>query len=79
MNSPQVSVACVVYNQEKYIKDCLDSLVCQITDFDYEIIVHDDASTDATPDIIRQYEKKYPKLIKPVYEEENLYSKDPGK
>jgi len=47
----------------------------QITDFPIEIIIHDDASTDATADIISQYEKKHPGLIKPIYQKENQYSK----
>lgn len=77
MERPKVSVACVVYNQEKYAKDCLESLVCQKTDFDYEIIVHDDASTDSTPEIVKKYAEGYPSIIKPIYERENQYSKNP--
>ena len=47
----------------------------QITDFPFEIIIHDDASTDATADIIREYEMKYPDIIKPIYQTENQHSK----
>ena len=74
-NEVSVSVFCATYNQEKYIRKCLDSLVSQKTTFKYEILVHDDASTDKTAEIIGEYEKKYPELIKPLYQKENQYSK----
>lgn len=70
-----VSVLCTAYNHEKYIRQCLDGFVMQKTNFKYEVIVHDDASTDKTADIIREYEKKYPDIIKPIYQTENQYSK----
>lgn len=70
-----VSIRCETFNQEKYISNCLDGFVMQKTNFKYEIVVHDDASTDNTANIIREYEKKYPNLIRPIYEEENQYSK----
>lgn len=70
-----VSVFCAAFNQEKYIQKCLESLVSQKTTFKYEILIHDDASTDRTAEIIREYEKKYPELIKPLYQKENQYSK----
>lgn len=73
---PGVSVVCNVYNHEKYIRDALDGFVMQKTSFPVEVLIHDDASTDRTAEIIREYERKYPELIKPVYEEENQYSKD---
>lgn len=47
----------------------------QETDFPFEVIIHDDASTDKTADIIREYEAKYPDIIKPIYQVENQYSK----
>ena len=47
----------------------------QMTNFEYEILIHDDASTDRTADIIREYESKYPDIIKPIYQTENQYSK----
>ena len=71
-----VSVICITYNQEKYIGQCLESMLCQKTNFKYEIIVHDDASTDRTREIIREYELRYPDIIKPIYQEENKYSQD---
>lgn len=70
-----VSIHCITYNHEKYIADAIDSFLEQQTNFNYEILIHDDASTDRTADIIREYEKKYPNLIKPIYQTENQYSK----
>lgn len=73
-----VSVICNAYNHEKYIRDALDGFVMQKTSFRFEVLIHDDASTDKTADIIREYEEKYPDLIKPVYQTENQYSKRNG-
>lgn len=72
---PLVSICCITYNHEKYIRNAIESFLMQRTDFPFEIIIHDDASTDKTADLIREYEKKYPKLIKPIYQTENQYSK----
>jgi len=69
-----VSVICMCYNHEKYIKDALESFVNQKTSFKYEVFVHDDASTDNSARIIREYEKKYPEIIKPIYQTENQHS-----
>ena len=73
-----VSIICNAYNHENYIRDALESFVMQKTNFKFEVLVHDDASTDKTADIIREYEKKYPDLIKPIYQTENQYSKGLG-
>ena len=70
---PLVSVYCLTYNHAKYIRDCLDGFIMQQTDFPFEVIVHDDASTDGTPDIIREYQEKYPDIIKPIYQTVNQY------
>lgn len=70
-----VSICCITYNQEKYISDALNSFLMQKTDFEYEILIHDDASTDRTAEIIKEYEKKYPDIIKLIYQTENQYSK----
>lgn len=75
----KVSICCFTYNHEEYIRDALDGFVMQKTDFDYEVIVHDDASTDATAAIIREYEQKYPNIIKPIYQTENQHSKNVNK
>ena len=71
-----VSIICNAYNHEEYIRDALESFVMQKTNFKFEALVHDDASTDKTADIIREYEKKYPDIIKPIYQTENQYSKN---
>ena len=77
-NSPVVSIRCITYNHEPYIAEALDGFLMQETDFPFEIVVHDDASTDNTANIIREYEAKYPKILKPIYETENQYSKHDG-
>ena len=74
-NQIVVSIRCLTYNHAPYIRQCLDGFVMQKTNFRFEAIVHDDASTDGTQDIIREYEKKYPDIIKPIYQKENQYSK----
>lgn len=71
-----LSIKCTVYNHEPYLRQCLDGFVMQKTNFPFEAIVHDDASTDKSADIILEYAEKYPNIIKPIFEEENLYSKD---
>ena len=70
-----VSVLCLTYNHEPFIRKCLEGFVSQKTDFPYEVLIHDDASTDKTADIIREYEVKYPDIIKPIYQTENQHSK----
>lgn len=75
MENIMVSVLCLAYNHEKYIRQALNSMVSQKVDFKFEVIVHDDASTDGTTEIIREFEKKYPDIIKPIYQKENQYSK----
>lgn len=74
-NKPLVSILCLAYNQELYIRETLDSFVTQETTFPFEAIVHDDASTDLTTNIIREYAVKYPHIIKPIFQHENQYSK----
>ncbi len=73
--TPLLSICCATFNQEKYLCEALDSFLMQETNFPFEIIVRDDCSTDQTASIVRSYVKKYPHLIKPIYESENKYSK----
>ena len=70
----KVTVYCAAYNHEPYIREALDGFVMQKTSFDFEVLVHDDASTDKTAEIIREYEENYPEIIKPIYQAENQYS-----
>ena len=72
---PLVTIKCMVYNHEPYLRQCLDGFVMQKTTFPFEAIVHDDASTDGSAAIIREYAEKYPDIIKPIYETENQFRK----
>ena len=71
----KVSVCCITYNQEKYIEQAINSFLSQKTNFDFEIIIHDDASTDGTINILKKYKKKYSDKIILMLEKENQYSK----
>ena len=71
--SPVVSVVVAAYNQERFIAQCLESVLAQVTDFPVEIIAHDDASTDRTAQVIAAYAQKYPSMVKPVLQTQNLY------
>ncbi len=73
--TPLVSVRCLCYNHEKYLRNAIDGILMQETDFPFEVIIHDDASSDGSQSIIREYAKKYPQIIVPVLQEENQYSK----
>lgn len=75
-NDVEVSIICNAFNHGKYIRDALNGFVMQKTDFRFEVLVHDDASKDNTADIIREFEAKYPDIIKPIYQTENQYSKN---
>ena len=78
MNKPLVAIQCLVYNHEPYLRDCLNGFVSQQTSFPFVAIVHDDASTDHSASIIQEYAEKYPNIIIPIYEKENLYRKPNG-
>jgi hypothetical protein len=71
-NPPKVSVVSITYNHEAYIRDALDGFVAQNTDFPVEIIVADDASTDGTPAIIREYADRYPHIFRPILRSKNI-------
>ncbi|WP_057830217.1 glycosyltransferase family 2 protein [Colwellia sp. TT2012] len=71
-NIPKVTVCVVTYNQESYIAKCLQSIVDQITEFEFEVIVGDDCSTDSTVDIIRSFKERYPSLIKVIFRDANI-------
>ncbi len=69
-----VSIYCITYNHSGYLKEALEGFLCQKTDFPVDIYVHDDASTDGTTEILREYEARFPDRIHAYYEEENQYS-----
>lgn len=77
--TPLVSICVLTYNHEKYVAQMLNSMLAQKTDFPFEILIHDDASTDGTSAILKDYAKKYPDIVKPLFEEENQFSKSPIK
>ena len=68
-----VSVLVATYNHEKYIRETLDGILNQKTNFKYDVIVHDDASTDHTAEIVKEYEKKYPDIIRGIYQQTNQF------
>lgn len=71
-NSLKLTVNVITYNHEKYIKECLDSILRQKTDFDFIIRIFDDASTDKTQEICKSYKEKYPEKIELYLAEKNL-------
>ena len=73
-NLPLVSISCITYNHASYIKECIDGFLMQKTNFNFEVLIHDDHSTDGTEEIIKEYAKQYPDIIKPLFEKENQYS-----
>lgn len=77
-NIPTVSVCCITYNQEHYIAQTIEGFLIQKTNFPIEIIIHDDASTDNTKQIVSKYAEKFPALIIPIFQTENQYSKREG-
>ena len=70
--TPKVSVCVITYNHEKYIRQCLQSIVDQETNFDFEVIVGEDCSTDCTRAIVQEFAKKYPSVIKPIFHKMNV-------
>ena len=78
MGKPLVSICCLTYNHEHYIEQCLEGFLMQKVDFPVEILIHDDASTDKTKDIIEGYAQRNLEIIKPIYQEENQFSKGVG-
>lgn len=72
---PLVSISCITFNHARYLRECFDGFMMQITNFKFEIVVHDDVSTDGTKAIIEEYTQKYPNVFFPMYQTENQYSK----
>lgn len=78
MKQPLVAIECIVYNHEKFLRECLDSLVGQQTNFPFVVVAHDDKSTDTSAQIILEYAAKYPEIVVPAIETENQWSKKDG-
>lgn len=75
---PFVLIRCNVYNHAKYIESAIIGFLSQVTTFPFKIQIHDDASTDGSQEIIKKYYDRYPHIINPILEEENLWSKKDG-
>jgi glycosyltransferase involved in cell wall biosynthesis len=69
-----LSIICVTFNHAKFIDEAIRGFLIQKTDFAFEVIIHDDASTDKTVDIIKKYQSLYPSIIKPIFQKENQWS-----
>ena len=73
--SPVVSVCCATFNHRQYLQQALDGFLMQQTSFPFEVIVHDDASTDGTADIVREYALRHPSVFRPILQAENQYQR----
>lgn len=71
----KLSVCCTTYNHEQYIRDAINGFLIQETDFPFEVIIHDDASTDGTAEVIREFAGQYPRIIRTIVQSENQYAK----
>src|SRR5690606_19558737 len=75
MEAPLVSISCITFNHALFIDQCMEGLLAQKTNFQFEIVIYDDHSTDGTIEILHGYASKYPELIFIRIAEENQYSK----
>ena len=75
MNNIILTICCLTYNHEKYIRKTLEGFLKQKTKYNFRIIVHDDASTDSTQLIINEFTQKYPEKFITIFQKENQYSK----
>lgn len=74
MSNVKVSILCLAFNHERYIQKCIEGIISQKCNFNFELLINDDASTDSTRNIISEYAQKYPNIIRPFFQDENLYS-----
>lgn len=72
---PLVSISCITFNHAPYLRECFEGFLMQQTAFKFEVVVHDDASTDGTREVIEEYTEKHPDIFVPMYQTENQYSK----
>lgn len=75
VESIKVSIIVLVYNHESFLSRCLDNILNQKVDFNYEVLIHDDCSTDFSKKIIQDYYGNYPNIIVPFFQCSNQYSK----
>lgn len=75
LDSPLVTIVTTCYNHESFLRDCLEGIVNQQTDFKFQVFVVDDASQDSSPRIIEEYASRYPEIVIPILFEENQFSK----
>lgn len=73
---PLVTVHMVTFNHEKYIAKAIESVLCQETDFDFELIIGDDASKDGTLEICKKFQQANPDKVRVLWAEENVYRQD---
>ena len=71
-STPKVSVCVITFNQVNYIRQCLQSIIEQKTNFAFEVIVGDDCSTDGTRAIVSEFAERYLGIVKPIYQEKNI-------
>ena len=71
-NDPVLSVIVITYNHANFISECIESIANQETDFQFEILISEDCSSDNTRQIVIEYQKKFPQLIRALYGEKNL-------
>lgn len=72
MKQPLLSICIITYNQERYIRQAIDSVLMQDVSFDWQLIVADDCSTDSTRDILREYKAKYPERVHLILQKKNV-------
>jgi len=72
MGEPLVSAVIITYNQEQYIKQTIECALAQKVDFDYEIVIGEDCSTDRTREICLHYQEKYPDIIRVITSDKNV-------
>lgn len=78
-SEPLVSIVCLAYQHKAFIGQALDGFMMQQTSFPFEVIIHDDASTDGTAEVIQEYARRHPGVIKPILQRINQYSKGGGR
>ncbi|WP_456439453.1 glycosyltransferase family 2 protein [Psychroserpens sp.] len=74
-STPLVSICCQTFNHRNFIEEAVNSFLMQKTDFTYEILLRDDASTDGTQEIVKEFADQYPDIINPLIYSENQFKK----